>query len=151
MAVIGAKAGWRWSVSVLAVAAIIPAADTIAASTRSSTVDPKLVGKWTHTVTKADVKRAPGALILLAGKTATIVVAKSGHYTLDEGFGGGLGKGDGTIAPAGANRVHITLSGEEFPPNLYTWRVSGRTLTLTKLKDSNPNMVAVFWGVWKRK
>ena len=120
------------------------------APTHTSAVDSMLVGKWTRKITKADVARAPGALILLAGKTAAIVVAKSGHFAFDEGIGGNLGKGDGAIVPAGPHRIHINYE-DGAPPNLYRWHVSGGKLTLTKLRDPNPNSVAIYSGVWKRK
>ena len=141
------KAAWRCSAVVL----VVPVASGVAALTRPSAVDSKLVGKWTRKITEADVKRAPGSLVLLAGKTAKIVVAKSGHFTFDEGLGGNLGTGEGTIVPAGANRIRINHAEPGGSTNLYRWLVSGRTLTLTKLKDSNPNSVAVFSGVWTRK
>lgn len=143
------RAALRCSAVVLTVAVVVPVTSGIGAVRHTNTVSPRLVGKWTRTITDADVKRAKGSLLLLAGNVVKFNVAKNGHFTLDEGFGPNLGHEAGNIVPAGPNRIHINISGE--PANLYRWRVSGRLLTLTKLKDPNPNRVAVFWGVWKRK
>jgi hypothetical protein len=130
---------------------VVPVASGVAALTRPRAVDSKLVGTWTRKITEADVKRAPGALVFLAGKTAKMVVAKSGHFTFDEGLGGNLGTGEGTIVSLGANRIRINHGDPGASTNLYRWEASGRTLTLTKLKDSNPNSVAVFSGAWTSK
>ncbi len=142
-------AALRCSAVVLTAAAVAPVASGIAAVTEASAVPSKLVGKWTRTITKADVKRG-GGLFLLAGKVAKFTVVKNGHFTVDEGLGGNLGTVDGNLVPAGPNRIHINVNGVT-TPNVYAWRVSGRLLTLTKLKDSEPDRVTVMWGVWKRK
>jgi hypothetical protein len=47
------------------------------------------------------------------------------------------------------NRVHINLG---IPSaNVYRWRVFGRLLTFTKLKDGVADREAAMSGVWKRK
>jgi hypothetical protein len=139
---------WHSAV-VLAAVVAVPLSSGFAAATVENAVPSRLVGKWTRAITKADVRRASGALVLLAGKTATFTVAKNGHCKLDEGLGGNLGTTEGTVVPTGPDRIRITI--DVGTAGIYTWRVSGKTLTLTKLKDSNPNSVAVFWGVWKRR
>src|SRR6059058_2552609 len=125
------------SAVVLAVAVIVPVASGIAAANQPSTVNSKLVGKWTRTITNADVKRSAGGLVLAAGKVATLTIAKNGHWTAVIVGLGGLGTADGALVPAGTNRIHLNVIGE--PPSLYTWRVSGRLLTLTKVKDAVPD------------
>jgi hypothetical protein len=36
-------------------------------------------------------------------------------------------------------------------PDVYSWRISGRLLTFTKVKDTVADRVAAMEGVWKRK
>jgi hypothetical protein len=141
------KAAWRCSAVVLAVALVVPGASAIAAVTRTNTVNPTLIGKWTRTISKADTTRS-GGLILAAGKPVTFTVAKNGDWTAVVAGLGGLGMADGTVASAG-NQLRFVMSGE--PPALYRWRVAANTLTLTKIRDAVPDRQTVFWGVWKRK
>jgi hypothetical protein len=129
---------------------VIPVPSGIAASTRTSAVPAKLVGKWTRTVTSGDAKRA-GGLVLMAGHVFKLTIMKSGSWAVSCAGLGGLCTADGKIVPAGINRVHINTSDAIQSPNLYGWRVSGQLLTFTKLKDSNHDRVEVMWGVWKRK
>ena len=104
---------------------------------------PQLVGKWTRTVTQADIARA-GAGGLTAGSVWTLTVRKSGTSFV----GGSAGQFSGTIVPAGTNRVHVKLG--TACQNVYTWRASARTLTFTKVKDCEPDRVAAFNGVWHK-
>jgi hypothetical protein len=53
--------------TLLVLIAVVPVPTGIAGVRQPTTVPAQLVGEWTRTVTKADVKRACGALILLAG------------------------------------------------------------------------------------
>jgi hypothetical protein len=111
----------------------------------SSPVPTKLVGKWTRTVTSADVKRTLGYGIP-AGTVCTLTIRTSGGAQLACTNIGGF---DGTIVPAGADRVHIKLGLPN--PDIYGWRVSGGLLTFTKVKDPVADRVAAMEGVWKRK
>jgi len=124
------QAAWRCSAVVLAVALVVPVASAIAAVTRTNTVNPKLVGKWTRTISKADATRA-GGLILAAGKLVTFTVAKNGHWTVVIAGLGGLGTADGTVASAG-NQLRF-MNGSGGSPALYRWRVVANMLTLTKI------------------
>jgi hypothetical protein len=141
------RTAWRCSAIVLAAAVIVPAASGIAAVTRPSTVSPKLVGKWTRTISKADATRA-GGLLLAAGKPVTFTVAKNGHWTVVIAGLGGLGAVDGAVTSAGRDQRRFMNSGE--PAALYRWRVAANKLTLTKIRDTVPDRQTVFWGVWKR-
>jgi hypothetical protein len=60
-----------------------------------------------------------------------------------------IGVFDSKIVPAGTNRVHINLG--LITPSVYRWRVSGRLLTFTKLKDPTADRIAAMAGVWNRK
>ena len=139
------KAARPYSVVVLAVAVLIGAGSAIAATTRTSAVPAKLVGKWTRKVTSADVSRA-GAYGFPDGSVCTLTVKKSGATNLTCTA---VGEEDGTIVPAGVNRVHIRLGVPT--PDVYRWRVSGRLLTFTKVKDTVADREAAMEGVWKRK
>jgi hypothetical protein len=138
----------RWALVILATTALLVCGATgLAATARTSAVPPQLVGKWTRTITKADTTRA-GGLVLAAGKRATFTVPRSGHWTAVIAGLGGLGMADGTVASAGPGQVRFVLTGE--PSALYRWHLSGRTLTLTKIRDAVPDRRLFFWGVWKR-
>jgi hypothetical protein len=34
--------------------------------------------------------------------------------------------------------------------NVYAWRVAGKRLTLTRVKDADGDRASVFWGTWQR-
>ncbi len=116
-----------------------------ATSAPTSAVPAKLVGQWTRKVTNADVKRtrSPGTA---AGSVCSLTIKKSGGAGIDCTNAGGF---EGTIVPAGANRVHINLGIPS--PNVYKWRVSERLLTFTTVKDTVADREAAMEGVWKRK
>lgn len=116
----------------------------LAAPRDASTVPSKLVGQWTRKITSADVRRAGGVAVLV-GSVCTLTVKKSGAARLDCTK---VGVFEGSLVAAETNRVHINLG--DPTPNVYGWRVSGRLLTLTKLKDATPDRAAAMWGVWKR-
>jgi hypothetical protein len=139
------KAAWWCLAVVLVVAVVLPAASGVAAVTQTRAVPGKLVGKWSRNVTSADIKRTGGTGVP-AGSVCTLTVKTSGVAHIGCTVIGGF---DGSIVPAGANRIHINLG--LLYPDIYSWHVSGRLLTLTKLSDTVADREAVFWGVWKRK
>jgi hypothetical protein len=114
----------------------------------SGNAPPKLVGHWTRTVTNADLRRAH-AVGTLPG-LYKLSISKSGAVSIS---GTAVGQPiTGKIVPAGLNRVHINIS--IVTRNVYSWRVSGRLLTFTKISESpdvfGRDRSAVMWGVWKR-
>jgi hypothetical protein len=122
----------------------------LAAMSQTCAFPPQLVGTWTRTVTKADIKRAkvpsteagevyPGLVLVLA-------IRKSGAARLT-----GAGHWDGRLLPVGADRVHITIPFDF--PNVYRWRASERFLTLTEISDTDRLGARPAWfvGTWKRK
>jgi hypothetical protein len=129
----------------LTLALAFPLTSGFAAGTRTSTLPTKLVGKWTRTVTSADVTRT-GGLGIPAGTVCTLTIRKSGGAYLHTST---VGDFEGSLVPAGVNRVHIRLG--LLDPDVYRWRVSGSLLTFTKLNDVVADRVAVMAGVWKRK
>jgi len=140
----------RCAAVALAVSVVPPAASAIAAVTKTGAVPAPLVGKWTRTVTAADVKRAGATLPVHAGMICTLTIKKDDVLNASVICTGGQPGGfQGTVDVAGPNRVHIKLS--EPVPDVYSWHVSGKRLTLTKVKDTIANREAVFWGVWHRK
>ena len=144
------KAALRCSAVALAVSGVAPAASAIAAVANTSAVPAPLVGTWTRTVTAADVKRVGATSPVHAGMICTLTIKKGGVLNASVICKGGQPGGfQGIVDVAGANRVHIKLS--EPVPDVYSWQVSGRLLTLTKVKDTFANRAAVFWGVWRRK
>ena len=138
--------GAGWAVAVVAAAAlIVPVAGGMAAATKAGAFPAQLVGRWTRTVTAADVKRE-GVPEPAAGTVFTLTIKKSGAASLSSTAQDHF---TGRIVPAGANRVHINVA--FVFPNVYRWRVSGRLLTFTKISDNFHTNAAVFWGVWTRK
>ena len=135
---------------IVAAALIVPVAGGIAA-TEASAFPAQLVGRWTRTVTAADLKRE-GVTDPAAGTVFTLTIKKSGAASLSgktPGVEDQTPPFTGPIAPAGANRVHINVAFAF--PNVYRWSVSGRLLTFTKISDHFHVNAAVFSGVWKRK
>ena len=108
-----------------------------------------LVGKWTRTVTAADVKRADATLVH-AGMVCTLTIKQGGGLNAAIICTGGQKGGfQGIVDTAGPHQLHIELI--EDVPDVYSWKVSGQHLTLTKVRDTAENREAVFWGVWRRK
>jgi hypothetical protein len=135
----------RCSAAVFALAVLAAAGGAIGAAASTRAVPAKLVGKWTRTVTLADLKRT-GASGVTVGSVCTLTITKSGaaHMPCTN-----VGAFDGTIVPAGGDRVHINLGLST--PDVYKWRVSGGRLTFTKVKDTVADRTAAMEGVWKRK
>ena len=129
------------------VLSLMATAGAVAASTRARAVSPKLVGQWTRTVSKADVQREE-AFAGLAGAHCTLTVKTTGASKI-VCPGPASVNFSGPITSKGSNRIQISLG--DLNPNTYKWRVNGRLLTLTKIKDSNPDRAAGMAGVWKRK
>jgi hypothetical protein len=72
-------------------------------------------------------------------------------YTTTTGRNVGLG---GQIYVLGPGRVSIGVgfpSGTSAGPlNEWTWKVSGKLLTVKRVRDPNPDRAAFFAGVWKK-
>jgi hypothetical protein len=145
-------AALRCSAVILVLAVVVPVASGVAAGTsrsvgtQASAVPPHLVGTWTRTVTRADVKRT-GAHGIPVGTVCTLTVKNSSGESrlvctknVDPLFG--------FVVRAGSGRVHINLGLAH--PDVYTWRVSGPLLTFTKVEDTVRDRVAAMEGVWRR-
>jgi hypothetical protein len=131
---------------VVVVATAAPVASGMGAVGRWSSISPQLVGNWTRTVSRADVKRS-GATGIPAGSVWTLKIKKDGTASV---FGTkGVGSFDGTVTSTGADRVQINLGIAS--ANAYVWHVSKQLLTLTKVKDPIQDRVAVFVGTWKQR
>jgi hypothetical protein len=133
------------SAAAVTVAVLIPSAHAFAGVTEARSLPAQLVGRWTRTVSKADVKRTQGYGIA-AGTICTLTVKKNGVAHLATST---VGAFDGSVVSAGSDRVHILLGLSD--PNVYRWHVSGNVLTFTKLRDTVGDREAVMEGVWKRK
>ena len=132
--------------SVVMVATVIPVAGGFGAVRHGSTISPQLVGNWTRIVSKADVQHS-GATGIPAGSVWTLRISKDGSASA---FGTkGVGSFGGTVTSTGADRVQINLG---IPSaNAYSWHVSKRLLTFTKVTDTVQDRIAVFVGTWERK
>jgi hypothetical protein len=132
--------GRRFAV-VVAVAAVSPVAGGIAAATKATAVPHVLVGSWTRTVTAADWKRAGSQNLV------------DGQQTMAVGASGTVNVVDFTPVFAPLPGGRLSISGVPFcypKTGVYRWKIAGRTLTLTKLKDACPAEVGLFSGAWTR-
>ena len=149
----------RCSAVILAVAVVVPAASGVAAVAQTSADPAKLVGRWTRTVTDADIQRTGSAIP--AGAVCTLAIKASkfrtGRYRgwlparsfCDQGDRR-IGSDVGYIIPTGRNRVEISLGWPS--KNAYKWRISGGLLTFTRLYDDAGavDREAAIVGVWQR-
>ena len=148
--------------SQLAIFAVSVAASTLVPNARAlvlrqgGTFPTQIVGTWTRKVTSSDIGRAhvpqSESGEVFPGAVYTLTIQKSGTASLRLGRGQNGGHWSGPIVPAAAHRVHILLPFAF--ANTYSWRVTGRQLTFTKINDSDRTVhfrEAVFGGLWKRK
>ena len=121
-----------------------------ATATLSSKVPQQLIGSWKRSVTAADFKRAGASTYAIFAGPYSIVVKRSGDVGVNA---------PGTVADFIA-RLSVLAGGRliidrnpECPgaKGLYRWKVAGRLLTLTKLRDRCSPIAAIFAGVWKKK
>lgn len=104
------------------------------------------------------MKRA-GGLTTFVGHVFTLTIKKSGSFKASTPNLSSLGEADGKIVAAGPKRIRFAecAAGSGVfdwgcgGGGVYAWRVAGRQLTFTKVKDQIADRTKVFWGVWKRK
>ena len=104
--------------------------ERLASVARSTNVPAQLVGQWSRRVSLADLKRANTGVIppvVPVGTACTITIKTSGAFRL---ACTNLGKYNGQLVPAGANRFYVKVSDPE--RNVYRWKVSGQSLTLRR-------------------
>ena len=136
-----------WGLVVVSAAALlVPVTEAVAAATRPGTVSPRLVGRWTRTVTKADVNRVTGTSVT-AGSTFVLTVLRNGRAIVNSPT---FGRNEGTISAAGVSRIHFAIGAP--PTATFRWKVTGRRLTLTPASDRNfVDTNVILTGVWTRK
>jgi hypothetical protein len=141
---------------IIALATTFPAR-AIGTSTASLSTFPRsLEGVWTRTVTAADIRRAHARHAVTPGVWKMDVgVSKSGTYgnvyITKNGRNVGLG---GTMVALGSGHLDMVMgfpSGTApGPPNNWRWKLSGKRLALTPVRDSNADRIAFFAGVWRK-
>ena len=137
------QAAWRcWAVVLVVAAVVVPIAS--AADTKAGAVPANLVGRWTRTVTAADWKRAgaTGFVTSVVGPQ-TMVVKANGNVTVVDFTAKFLPLSGGRLSISGVPVCYAKKG-------LYGWKVAGRKLTFTKLKDTCAPEVGLFTGVWTR-
>ena len=138
----GRTGGLSVSTVKIVVAALL-AALVVVASAAASPPPKQILGKWTRTVTAADVHRA-GATRVVAGLTWTLLIAQRGssasHGTIHM---------RGKVVPTNATQVNIELGQQK--PNLYDWRRVGKTLILHARVEPNADRAAVLVGTWVKR
>lgn len=119
------------------------AALVVASSAAASPPPQQMIGKWTRTVTAADVTRA-GATGVVAGLKWTLAISQNGSIASQ-----GTTKMRGEIIPSSATQVNIEIGQQK--PNLYGWRRVGTRLFLHAVVESNANRKAVLVGTWVKR
>jgi hypothetical protein len=114
----------------------------VATATAAPPPDPML-GTWTRTVTKADVKRAHSKRVV-AGSKWTLVIGKETSRASSPG----VKPFKGAIVIAAPTLVNLELGVDNC---LYGWRRAGNTLLFTLRSDANHNREAILVGTWKRR
>jgi hypothetical protein len=115
--------------AVVLVAGLACSSGSAIASERSA-LPQQVVGTWTRTVTTADVARVKTNGVT-AGSFWTLIVQKNGSAMV----GGNGGQYTGMLVPVGTTRIHVKMG--DPTPNVYGWRLAGRRLTLTRIKDAD--------------
>jgi hypothetical protein len=129
-----------------AVVAIVPVAGGVAAVTTSDSVPQQLVGCWHRHVGALPVGTPPGVWL--------IQITRSGKlYAFTPGMTSCTGVGDFSASVSvAAHRLtigHVPVCANK---GVYSWRVSGKLLTLGAVSDhACPSRLRLFVGVWKRK
>ena len=140
-----------WTVAVTAAASAV--ASTRAAPNAREAVPPKLVGVWGKTVTAATWRKYQ------------IFYEPAGHWSIAVGKGGvtAIFMPPGIVSDPPLTTMQTSASGtavmfgptaDGFCPGKarYRWKVFGRTLTLTALKDDcTARRVLLEEGAWLRK
>jgi opacity protein-like surface antigen len=116
----------------------------LAAAAAASPPPNQMIGTWTRTVSKADVRLAHSKRIK-PGSVWTFVIGKS---TSTASSPSTTRKFKGQIVPTSATFVNVELGDK---PCLYGWRRIGTSLIFNLESDSNPDRVAILRGTWKRK
>ena len=114
----------------------------VATATAAPPPDPML-GTWTRTVTKADVKRAHSKKVVAGSKWTLVIGGETSRATSP-----GRKPFKGAIVIAAPTLVNIELGLENC---LYGWRRTGNTLLFTLRSDPNHNREAILVGTWKRR
>ena len=144
----------------LGIAATLAAVSTCflaAAAAPAGGVPAKLLGTWTRTITAADWKKAGfGTNVIGLWK---MTVKPNGHFAVNvppnTAFSTGIAwqisfsaraGGQMTIGPMGE-----CVTGGILDAGAYRWKVAGRTLTISKVRDKCAIEVGVFAGSWTQK
>ena len=119
--------------------------------TLSSKVPPQLVGNWRRNITAADWTKAGAPGYASYAGLFSIAVKRSGDVGV---YLPGTSYADFTAGFSVLAGGRLTI--DRVPDcggtkGLYRWKVAGRLLTITKLRDSCAGEVGLFAGVWKRK
>ena len=120
------------------------AALVVVATASAAPPPTELVGKWTRTVSTADVLRAH-ARKSIAGTTWTLSITQHGSTASTPGRVPMRGE----IVPSSATQVNIEIGQQK--PNLYSWHRTGKQLTLHAYADSIADRNAVLNGLWKKR
>jgi hypothetical protein len=124
---------------------VVPAASGVAAVTKADRVPPQLVGCWKRHVGALPVGTSAGVWEIEIGKGGRLDA-----YTPGSRCSAAAGDFSATVSAAGA-RFTIGAVPVCATKGVYTWKVSGNSLTLRTLADKAcAARVGLFAGVWKK-
>jgi hypothetical protein len=151
--------GHRIARPALLAVALCDATAHVGSGTAATSLSPfpkQLAGVWSRTVTAADIQRAHAKHAVKPGVWKIDVQAAKARfagnvYITQTGRPAGLGGSLYAVAPG-----HVSISvgfpslTAPGPLNDWKWKVAGKLLTFTPVKDPNSDRVAFFAGVWKK-
>jgi len=139
-----AGAPWHSVGAMKTLLAALVAALIVVATASASPPPKELVGKWTRTVSAADVLRAHARKVII-GTTWTLSITQRGSIASTPGRVPLRGE----IIPSSPTQINIEIGQQK--PNLYSWKRSGKSLALHAYADSIADRTAVLNGVWKKR
>lgn len=124
-------------------AAFVFAAHAFAAATGAHALPSKFVGCWSRRAPALPVGTAAGVWSIAIKKSGTLVAFTPGTTC------GANGDFTGAFS---VNAKRLTIGRLPVCPTrgTYSWKLSGRSLTLHALADTCPARVGLFSGVWKK-
>jgi len=141
----GSRAARARALLVLALTACCGRQAAAVAARGAAVVPAPLVGRWSRTVTAADIQRT-GSLTFQPGTVCKLTIARPRAVTID--CAKGIGVFQGSIEVVGAGRVHFDLGTPG--ANVYRWHVEGAKLTFVKVRETVPDRETGLEGVWRR-
>jgi hypothetical protein len=115
----------------------------VATAAASAAPPHPVIGTWTRTVSAQDISRAHAKKVKAGSKWTLVITERKTTVSSP-----GAKTYSGTIIPSSATQASFEIGPKE--ANLYSWRLTGKTLTLRKYSDPSAERAAILDGAWKR-